>query len=43
MRLLTSKDGNLMSNFDKIKESEINDTSSKQTFINNHTVAAKKA
>ena len=44
MRALTSKSGDLLSNFDKINElkTEIENTSLKQHLINNHNVAAKK-
>ena len=39
---LTSKEGGLVSCFDKIKENETNDTLLKQALSNNHTVAANK-
>ena len=42
MRVLTSKDGDIISYFDKINEPNINDTTLKQRLINNHTVAANK-
>ena len=44
MRALTSKDGDLLSQFDKIDESrdEIGNTSLKHHLINNHDVAATK-
>ena len=42
MRVLTSKDGDIISYFDKIDETQINNTSLKNRLINNHTVAANK-
>ena len=42
MRVLTSKDGDIISYFDKIDESQIYNASLKQRLINNHTVAANK-
>ena len=42
MRVLTSKDGDLVSYFDNINETQIIDTSLKQILINNYTVAANK-
>ena len=44
VRLLTSKDGDLSSCFDKIDESEgeIDNNSPKHILINNHTVASKQ-
>ena len=42
MRLLTSKDGDLSTCFDKINENNINDTSLKEILIDNHTVQANK-
>ena len=44
MRALTSKDGDLLSNFDKIDESgaEIKHTSLNHHLNNNHDVAANK-
>ena len=44
MRVLTSKDGDLMSFFDNINETQagINNSSLKQILIDNHTVAANK-
>ena len=39
LRVLSRKDGDLMSYFDKINENKSNDTLLKQTLINNHTVA----
>ena len=40
MRLLTSKDEDLMTFFYEINKNEINETALKQTLIINHTVAA---
>ena len=42
MRVLTNKDGLLISFSDQIKENEIKDTSLRQINNNNHTVAAQK-
>ena len=44
MRLLTSKDGDLSTCFDKIDETEaeIDNTSLKHILINNHTIQANK-
>ena len=42
MRVLTSKDGDIISYFDKINEPDINDITLKQRLINNHTVIANK-
>ena len=44
MRALTNKDGDLLSHFDKIDESEpeINNTSLRHYLINNHNIAANK-
>ena len=42
MRVLTSKDGDIISYFDKINEPDIDDTTLKQRLINNHTVVANK-
>ena len=44
MRVLTNKDGDLMSYFDNINETQagINNSSLKQILIDNHTVAANK-
>ena len=42
MRVLTGKDGDLMSCFDKINEEAIDDTSLKQILITNHAVEANK-
>ena len=44
MRSLTSKDGDLLSHFDKINESEaeLNNTSLEYLLVNNHDIAAKK-
>ena len=42
MRVLTSKDGDIISYFDKINEPDVNNTTLKQRLINNHTVAANK-
>ena len=42
MRVLTSKDGDLSSAFDKINENNINDTSLKEILIDNHTLQANK-
>ena len=41
MRVLTSKDGDLMSYIDKIDETQIDNTSLKQILINNHVAANK--
>ena len=41
MRVLTSKDGDLMSYFDKIDETQIDNTSLKQKLITNHVAADK--
>ena len=40
MRVLTSKDGDIISYFDKIDETQIDDTSLKRRLIENHTIAA---
>ena len=40
MRLLTSKDGDLSTCFDKVNENNINNTSLKEILIDNHTVRA---
>ena len=42
MRTLTSKDGDLLSFFEKSNEKINNDTALKHTFITNHTTAATK-
>ena len=42
MRVLTSKDGDIISYFDKINEPDVNNTTLKQRLINNHTIAANK-
>ena len=42
MRVLTSKDGDIISYFDKIDETQINNTTLKQRLIENHTIAANK-
>ena len=43
MRALTSKDGDLLSTFDENDESgELENTSIKTSFINNHDVTANK-
>ena len=42
MRGLTSKDGDIISYFVKIDETQIDDTALKQRLIENHTIAANK-
>ena len=42
MRVLTSKDGDIISYFEKINERDVNNTTLRQRLIINHTVAANK-
>ena len=42
MRVLTSKDGDLIFYFDKIDKTQIDDTTLKQRLIENHTIVANK-
>ena len=42
MPVLTSKDGDLLACFDKIKENTINNTSLKELLLDNHTTPANK-
>ena len=42
MKLLNSKDGDLLSSFDKIKENNTDNTCLKEIIINNHDIDAKK-
>ena len=42
MRVLTSKDGDLSSYFDKINENNIKNTSWEERLIDNHTIQANK-
>ena len=42
MKLITSKDGDLLSCFDNLKENNIDNTSLKQVFINNHVIEGRK-